>query len=57
MSDYLAGDDLTIADIALLPVLDARKDVLATSTRFEHLKVWEQRMHAVPGVTDAIAAS
>jgi GST-like protein len=56
-SSFLAGDEPTIADIALLPVLDARRDILDAAPPFENLKRWEKDMKAMSGAAEGIAAA
>jgi GST-like protein len=56
-SPFLAGAELSIADIALLPVLDARRDILADAVALEGLKRWETMMRSMPGVASAISAA
>ena len=56
-SPFLAGREPTIADIALLPVLDARRDLLGDLAALPNLRRWEAAMRALPGVDQAIAAA
>lgn len=56
-SAYLAGPDPSIADIALLPVVIARKDVLADARGLDGLRRWEAAMRSIPGANEAIAAA
>ena len=56
-SKYLAGDEVTVADLALIPVIDARKDMLAKAPGLDNLKRWAAAMNARPGVQKGLAAS
>ena len=54
--DYLA-DEFSIADIALYPVVAARKAMIDAAAGLEQLKTWERRMAARPTVVEAMAAN
>ncbi|MCC6471165.1 MAG: glutathione S-transferase family protein [Alphaproteobacteria bacterium] len=49
-SKYLAGDEVTVADLALIPVIDARKALLEKTTGLDNVKRWAAEMMARPGV-------
>lgn len=52
--EYLA-DEFSIADIALYPVVLARKAVVDAAPGLANLKAWEKRMAARPAVAKALA--
>jgi GST-like protein len=56
-SKYLAGDEVTIADLALIPVVDARKALIDQAPGLANLKRWAGEMMARPGVKKGLAAS
>lgn len=56
-SPFLAGDEPTIADIALLPLLDARRDILESAPLLKNLQRWEKNMKDMPGAIEGIAAA
>lgn len=56
-SKYLAGDEVTVADIALIPVYDARKELIQKTPGLDNVKRWAQEMLARPGVKKGLAAS
>ncbi|MCC7045351.1 MAG: glutathione S-transferase N-terminal domain-containing protein [Alphaproteobacteria bacterium] len=49
-SKYLAGDEVTVADLALIPVIDARKALLEKTAGLDNVKRWAAEMMARPGV-------
>jgi GST-like protein len=49
-SKYLAGDEVTVADLALIPVVDARKPLLEKVSGLDNVKRWAAEMLARPGV-------
>jgi GST-like protein len=49
-SKYLAGDEVTVADLALIPVIDARKALLDKTEGLANVKRWAADMMARPGV-------
>lgn len=56
-SKYLAGDEVTVADLALIPVYDARKALIEKTTGLDNVKRWAADMLARPGVKKGLAAS
>lgn len=56
-SKYLAGDEVTIADLALIPVVDGRKALIDKAPGLANLKRWAGEMMARPGVKKGLAAS
>ncbi len=56
-SKYLAGDEVTIADLALIPVIDARKALIDQAPGLANLKRWAAEMMARPGVKKGLSAS
>ena len=56
-SKYLAGDEVTIADLALIPVVDGRKALIDKAPGLSNLKRWTNEMLARPGVKKGLAAS
>jgi len=56
-SKYLAGDEVTVADLALIPVIDGRKALLDKAPGLANLKRWAEEMMARPGVQKGLAAS
>lgn len=54
-SHWLAGDTMTVADVALFPVLEYRRAVLADSAGdMPHLARWSDEMVARPAVRDGV---
>jgi GST-like protein len=49
-SKYLAGDEVTVADLALIPVIDARKPLIDKTEGLTNVKRWAADMMARPGV-------
>ena len=47
---YLAGDDVTVADLALIPVVAGRKALIDKTQGLANLKRWSGEMMARPGV-------
>jgi GST-like protein len=56
-SKYLGGDEVTVADLALIPVYDARKDLIGKTPGFDNVKRWAADMLARPGVKKGLSAS
>ena len=56
-SKYLAGDEVTVADLALIPVVDGRKELMAKTPGLDNVKRWAAEMLARPGVKKGLAAS
>jgi GST-like protein len=54
--DYIAGE-LSIADIALYPVVTARKGLVDAAPGLANLKAWAARMAERPTIAKAIAAN
>jgi len=54
--DYIAGE-ISIADIALYPVVAGRKALVDAAPGLANIKAWAARMAARPGVAKAIAAN
>ncbi len=54
--DYIAGE-ISIADIALYPVVAGRKALVDAAPGLANIKAWATRMAARPGVAKAIAAN
>ncbi len=54
-SPFLAGD-MSIADIALFPVCDARRDVIDAADGLERLKAWMETMKDNAAVSRGMAA-
>ena len=54
--DYLAGE-FSIADLALYPVVLARKATIDAAPGFANLKAWERRIAVRPHTVSAIAAN
>lgn len=54
-SPYLAGDEVTVADLALIPVYDARKALIEKSPGLDNVKRWAATMLARPGVQKGLA--
>ncbi len=52
--EYLAGD-LSIADIALYPIVLGRRAMIEAAPGLSALKVWDKRMSARPAVIKAVA--
>ena len=55
-SAYLAGPEMTIADVALFPVTVSRRALLDRLDTFYHLKRWSTTIGARPGVQRALGA-
>ena len=56
-SKYLAGDEVTVADLALIPVVDARKELIGKTPGLDNVNRWAAEMTARPGVKKGLAAS
>lgn len=54
-SKYLAGDEVTVADLALIPVYDARKALIEQTPGLDNVKRWAGEMLARPGVKKGLA--
>jgi len=54
-SKYLAGDEVTVADLALIPVYDARKALIEKTPGYDNVKRWAAEMLARPGVKKGLA--
>ncbi len=54
-SEYLAGSEMTIADVALFPVLVSRRTLVEQSGGLENLKRWGAGIGARPAVQRALA--
>jgi GST-like protein len=54
-SKYLAGAEITIADVALFPVLISRRAVIDGTAGLENLKRWGAEIAARPAVQRALA--
>ena len=54
---YLAGDEVTLADLALIPVVDSRKALIDKTPGLDNLKRWAAEMTARPGVKKGLSAS
>ncbi len=52
---YLAGDELSIADVALYPTVAARKALIERAAGLEHLCRWADTMAAMPEVQRGMA--
>jgi GST-like protein len=52
---YLAGDEVTVADLALIPVYDARKALIEKTPGLDNVKRWAAAMMARPGVQKGLA--
>lgn len=52
-AEYLAGD-LTIADLALYPLVDRRREIIAKAGGLAHLERWMGALAARPGVSRAM---
>ena len=53
--DYLAGD-LSLADIALYPLVDSRRDAIRANPQLAPLSAWAARMAARPAVIRGMSA-
>jgi GST-like protein len=49
-SKYLAGEEVTVADLALIPVIDARRPLIEKTEGLANVKRWAAEMMARPGV-------
>lgn len=56
-SQYLAGDEVTVADLALIPVVDGRKAMIDKTPGLDNVKRWAAEMTARAGVKKGLAAS
>ncbi|MSP48479.1 MAG: glutathione S-transferase family protein [Alphaproteobacteria bacterium] len=54
--DYIAGE-MSIADVALYPIVAGRKALIDAAPGLANLKAWAARMAARPAVAKAIAAN
>ncbi len=54
-SKFLAGPEITIADIALYPVLLSRRDLIDETSGLDHIKQWGEELAARPAVRRALA--
>ena len=54
-SDFLAGAEMTIADLALFPVLVSRRAIVDATPGLDHFKRWGERIGARPAVQRALA--
>ena len=54
---YLAGDEISIADIALYPTVATRKALIECAEGLAHLKRWAAAMGAMPEVQRGMAVS
>ena len=52
---YLAGDEISIADIALYPTVATRKALIERAEGLAHLKRWAETMAAMPEVQRGMA--
>jgi GSH-dependent disulfide-bond oxidoreductase len=57
LSKYLAGDEVTVADLALLPVVAGRRKLIDGSEGLDHVKRWMFEMIGRPAVAKALAAA
>jgi GST-like protein len=54
-SDYLAGAEMTIADLALFPVLVSRRAIVDAAPGLDQFKRWGDKIGARPAVQRALA--
>jgi GST-like protein len=54
-SEYLAGAQISIADLALFPVLVSRRAIVEASPGLDNFKRWGQRIGARPAVQRVLA--
>jgi GSH-dependent disulfide-bond oxidoreductase len=54
--EYLSGDEYTIADVALFPVLVSRRTLIEETPRLDNLKRWGEKIAARPAVKHALQA-
>lgn len=54
-NEYLAGAQISIADLALFPVLISRRAIVDVSPGLDHFKRWGERIGARPAVQRALA--
>ncbi|MGQ0650723.1 MAG: glutathione S-transferase family protein [Betaproteobacteria bacterium] len=54
-SDYLAGAEMTLADLALFPVLLSRRAIVDATAGLDHFKRWGERIGARPAIQRALA--
>lgn len=54
-AEYLAGGDVTVADLALFPVLVSRRAIVDATPGLERFKRWGERIGARPAVQRALA--
>jgi len=54
-SDYLAGPALTVADLALFPVLVSRRAIVEASPGLDNFRRWGAKIGARPAVQRALA--
>jgi GST-like protein len=54
--EYLAGE-LSIADLALYPVVVSRKAVIEAASGLANLKAWEKRLSSRPSIVRAMTAN
>ncbi len=54
-AEYLAGPEITVADLALFPVFSVRKALLAERGGFKHLERWGATMGARPAIQKGMA--
>lgn len=55
-AEYLAGE-LTIADLALYPLVDRRREIIAKASRLTHLERWMAALAARSGVSHGMKAA
>lgn len=53
--DYIAGNEISIADVALYPVAAGRKALIDAAPGLANVKAWAARMAARPAVAKAFA--
>jgi GST-like protein len=54
-SDYIAGSEMTVADVALFPVLVSRRAIVDAAPGLEHFKRWGERIGERPAIQRALA--
>ena len=54
-NEYLAGAQISVADLALFPVLVSRRAIVEASPGLDHFKRWGERIGARPAVQRALA--